>query len=198
MSSKDRLVQTASQTVGPFFHIGLVRDNERDILSVLVNDKTVGQHIKINGSVIDGQGKAVPDAMIEIWQANAAGRYNHPEDTQDKELDVNFAGHGRAATNNQGEYSFQTIKPGSIACENQIPQAPHINMIIFARGMLSHAYTRLYFADGADNDHDPVLSGVESSRRQTLIAQLSEINEVPVYRFDIHLQGNQETVFFDV
>ena len=139
--------QTPSQTVGPFYSIGLT-DRE---MNTLVADSTQGQRIRIEGQVIEGDGKPVPDAMVEIWQANAYGRYNHPEDKQEKPLDGSFTGWGRSGTDPSGFYSFDTIKPGPVPASEPSVQAPHINMTVFARGMLVHAFTRIYFSDEPAN-----------------------------------------------
>ena len=193
--------QTPSQTVGPYFAYGLTPEQYRypfrsTASNVIAKAGTDGTHIRIEGQVFDGQGDPVPDAMIEIWQANAHGRYNHPDDDrQDNLLDPDFKGFGRVGTDSDGGFWFETVKPGAIdrAC------APHINVIVFMRGMLSHAYTRVYFSDEATaNDGDPVLSVVEAARRGTLIARRDEQPGGIVYRFDIHMQGQNETVFFDV
>ena len=186
--------QTPSQTVGPFYSIGLT---DR-AMNTLVTDNTPGQRIRIEGRITDGDGKPVTDAMIEIWQANAAGRYNHPNDKQEKPLDQSFIGWGRSATEPSGLYSFETIKPGPVPASDQSVQAPHINMIVFARGMLVHAFTRIYFSDEPANETDSVLNSVERERRQTLIAARHEENRKTIYRFDIRLQGKDETVFFDM
>lgn len=193
--------QTPSQTVGPFFAYGLTPEQFRypfrgTASNVLVNAATDGAHIRLEGYVFDGNGEPVPDAMIEIWQANAHGRYNHPDDDrQDNLLDPDFKGFGRVGTDDEGRYSFETVKPGAIGDGH----APHINVILFMRGMLSHAFTRIYFSDEpAENDLDAVLSAVEPARRSTLIARYDEQPGGAVYRFDIHMQGKDETVFFDV
>jgi protocatechuate 3,4-dioxygenase alpha subunit len=187
--------QTPSQTVGPFFSLGLTRKRA----NVLVSDATQGERIRIEGRVFDGEGKPVPDAMIEIWQANAHGRYHHPEDKQEKPLDSSFMGFGRCETDANGVYWFETIKPGSVPGSGSSPQAPHLNVIVFARGMLVHAFTRIYFADEPVNQADPILSRVEdAARRATLIARREETGDKPLYRFDIRLQGESETVFFDM
>jgi protocatechuate 3,4-dioxygenase, alpha subunit len=186
--------QTPSQTVGPFYSIGLT-DRE---MNLLVSDSTHGQRIRIEGQVIDGDGKPVPDAMIEIWQANAYGRYNHPDDKQEKPLDGSFTGWGRSGTDPNGFYFFDTIKPGPVPASESSVQAPHINMTVFARGMLTHAFTRIYFSDEPANESDPVLNLINKKRRQTLIAARQEKNGMTIYRFDVRLQGQGETVFFDV
>jgi protocatechuate 3,4-dioxygenase alpha subunit len=187
--------QTPSQTVGPFFHYALIHEGE----NVMVDDATQGQRIRIEGRVTDGAGDPVPDAMIEIWQANAGGRYNHPDDDRDDiPLDPAFKGYGRAATGEDGVYWFETIKPGQVPGRGNAMQAPHVNVVVFARGLLIHPYTRLYFPDEAANEIDPVLSSIEdTARRDTLIAGKAEAIGKLVYRFDIVLQGEGETVFFD-
>jgi protocatechuate 3,4-dioxygenase alpha subunit len=195
--------QTPSQTVGPFFAYGLTPEpygKPGIATNVLATDRTAGERIRIEGRVLDGAGDPVPDAMVEIWQANAAGRYRHPaDDRDDAPLDPHFAGFGRAATDNAGAFRFDTVKPGRVPGRGNTQQAPHVNVIVFARGMLAHAFTRLYFADEeAANDEDPVLETVEGARRGTLLAERAETPAGAVYRFDVHMQGEQETVFFDV
>lgn len=184
------IIQTGSQTIGPFFHYGLIFGGENN----LVDEQTKGARINIVGTVRDGDGEAVTDAMIEIWQADAQGHFNHPADPNRAKADPNFRGFGRADTVNEGQFSFKTVKPGGI----DTGLAPFINVRIFARGMLIHAVTRLYFSDESGNASDPVLSGVDKARRQTLIAQRQETTDLPTYRFDIRLQGEGETVFFDL
>ena len=146
--------QTPSQTVGPFFDFGLFTQPD---LNVLVNDHTKGQRILVKGRVLDGAGQPVTDAMVEIWQADAEGHFNHPADPNHTQADPNFKGFGRADTVKAGAFTFKTIKPGIVNYDEQ-PQAPHINVRVFARGMLIHAYTRLYFSDeAAANRDDPIL-----------------------------------------
>jgi protocatechuate 3,4-dioxygenase, alpha subunit len=187
--------QTPSQTVGPFFSLGLTRK----AINILASETTEGERIRIEGQVFDGDGKPVPDAMIEIWQANAYGRYNHPDDKQEKPLDQSFLGWGRSATDKNGVYGFETIKPGSVPGTGDTPQAPHVNVAVFARGMLVHAFTRIYFGDEPANDTDPILCLIKNrARRRTLIARHNEQNGKIIYRFDIRLQGENETVFFDM
>jgi len=196
--------QTASQTVGPYFAYCLTeaeRYGGRDITSnVLATEATLGSRIRIEGCVLDGAGKPVPDAMIEIWQANAAGRYAHPEDTRAQAaIDPAFKGFGRAGTDGNGRFFFDTIKPGALPGTRGAQQAPHINVMVFARGMLVHAYTRLYFSDEQQaNAADPTLGSVPEARRKTLIAERRESDGRIAYRLDIRLQGADETVFFDV
>ena len=179
--------QTASQTVGPFFKIGLDYGNRNN----MVNDDTQGERIHIRGRVLDGDGQPVDDAMVEIWQADANGVYNHPGDAQQAAADPAFFGFGRAATDDEGWYSFKTIKPGRVGA-----QAPHLLLHLFMRGMLLHASSRLYFSD-EDNSEDAVLRGVPAERRHTLIGQRNDREGTPTYRFDINMQGPNETVFFE-
>lgn len=194
-----KLRQTPSQTVGPFFSYGLTPEQyDYPMRSIadgqLADSATDGVRIRIEGRVFDGEGNTVPDAMIEIWQADADGRYAHPEDRRGSNM--GFKGFGRfgTGTDEKARFLFDTVKPGSIGGT----QAPHINVIVFMRGLLSHLYTRLYFSDeAAANDADPVLVSVPAQRRQTLIAERHDTPEGVVYRLDIYMQGDNETVFFD-
>jgi protocatechuate 3,4-dioxygenase alpha subunit len=187
---------TSSQTVGPFFHDSLLRaDALRNVLS---SPATEGAPIRIEGHVYDGDGLAVPDAMVEIWQANTAGRYNHPADGRDLPLDLEFTGFGRTGTDADGGYWFETIKPGPVPFDDRRLQAPHICVAVFGRGLLNHLFTRLYFADDPATAGDPVLQLVPTERRATLLAQPNTRSGITVYRFDIVLQGANETVFFNL
>ena len=187
--------QTPSQTVGPFYAIGLTRQP----MNVMATDTTHGERIRIEGQAFDGDGVAIPDVMVEIWQANAYVRYNHPEDKQEKPLDPTFTGWGRSGTDTNCFYNFETIKPGPVPGNGGSVQAPHINVVVFARGMLVHAFTRMYFSDEPANVNDPVLLSVKNkARRRLLIATRGERDGKAVYRFDIRLQGGNETVFFDM
>ena len=189
--------QTPSQTVGPYFHIGLIRPG--DNMNVMVNDHTRGQRILVRGRVIDGDGEPIPDAMLEIWQADSDGIYGHPADPKHADADPAFGGFGRAPTDDSGEYSFKTIKPGAMEREGEPTMAPHVNFRVFARGMLIHAYTRMYFPNEVENENDPVLKMItETDRRSTLIAAVDMGEDLPTYRFDVVLQGEKETVFFDL
>mgnify|MGYP001217503666 CR=1 FL=1 len=181
--------QSPSQTVGPFFHDCLIRGQE----NTLPTPQTQGRHIVVQGQVRDGDGSPVPDAMVEIWQADANGFFNHSEDPNQGQADANFRGFGRAPTGDDGRFTFHTVKPGIIPGE----QTPYINVRVFARGMLIHAVTRLYFAGEAGNASDDVLNSVPAARRETLIARPEDSPGFPTYCFNIHLQGEQETVFFD-
>ena len=186
--------QTPSQTVGPFFGLALPREGHE----VLFTDATVGERIAIEGTVLDGDGAPLGDALIEIWQANAAGRYDHPDDRQEKPLDPAFHGFGRCPTDESGRFHFRTIRPGPVPGPGNTLQAPHINVAVFARGMLKQLVTRIYFEGEALNPDDPILGLVgEPERRQTLIAKRGN-GKNAAYIFDIRLQGSGETVFFEV
>jgi protocatechuate 3,4-dioxygenase alpha subunit len=192
-----KLIATPSQTVGPFFHLGMDRPEWADLTRG--NLALAGQRIAIAGRVIDGDGAPVPDAVVELWQANAAGRYNHPDDQQtDKPLDPDFRGFGRVATDGDGNFRVVTVKPGPVPGRGNALQAPHINVAVFARGMLIHLYTRIYFADEPANAADPLLSSIDDPAvRGTLLAHADPGNPTH-YRFDIVLQGENETVFLDI
>lgn len=201
------LRQTASQTAGPYVHIGLApRAAGFDIFentfgNVLVGPGTAGERITIEGRVIDGTGTPVRDALVECWQANASGRYNHPADRQDGTLDPDFRGWGRAAADfATGVWRFETVKPGAVPGRHGRRQAPHVSLWIVARGINIGLSTRLYFADeGEANAADPVLNLIEiESRRRTLLAERGMRGSEAVYTLDIVLQGENETVFFDV
>jgi protocatechuate 3,4-dioxygenase, alpha subunit len=180
-----RPIQSASQTVGPFFHNALIRGGE----NMMVNDQTRGTRIWLRGQVLDGDGQPVPDAMLEIWQSDAFGRFNHESDPEQAQADLHFLGFGRSPTDANGAYWFRTIKPGSR------DGTPYINVRLFMRGLLIHLVTRVYFSDEAN---DAALNFLEPERRSTLIARREDAPDGLTYRFDIHLQGQLETVFFDV
>jgi protocatechuate 3,4-dioxygenase, alpha subunit len=182
---------TPSQTVGPFFHDALL---DRDRSQLVPPDHP--DAVKIEGTVYDGSGDPVPDAMLEIWQANAAGRFDHPtDDREDLPLDGAFHGFGRAGTDADGRFSFVTVKPGPVPGPNGTTQAPHIAVSVFARGLLKRLVTRIYFPEEeAANAADPVLGSIESvGMRETLVAR----DEGGVLRFDVRLQGEGQTVFFE-
>ncbi len=182
--------QTPSQTVGPYFAYGLTAEqyrypNGQIADGAIANDK-VADRIRIVGRVLDGEGRPIPDAMVEIWQADRLGRYNQS----------GAGGFGRQGTGTDPEsrFVFDTVKPGSVGGG----QAPHLTVILFMRGLLSHLFTRIYFADEAEaNLADPVLAAVPAERRQTLVARREDTANGPVYTFDIRMQGDGETVFFD-
>jgi protocatechuate 3,4-dioxygenase, alpha subunit len=192
---------TPSQTVGPYFAYGLTPNGKYDwndaFSNNLVTADTIGERIRIEGRVFDGDGNHVPDCMLEIWQADAQGRFVDPQDKR-AQPNSSFRGFGRCGTDANGGYAFDTIKPGIVPDPDGKPQAPHILLAIFARGMLLQNYTRIYLNGEAANAADPVLALVPIERRATLIAQRANCNAGAVYRFDIHLQGDNETVFFDV
>jgi protocatechuate 3,4-dioxygenase, alpha subunit len=207
--SLPHLKESPSQTAGPYVHIGLIPHQagfdifEKSFSNILVGPDTKGERICIEGRIFDGTGAPTRDVLVEIWQANAAGRYNHPADRQEnKPLDPTFRGWGRTGTNFEtGLYTFETIKPGSvIGRKGHRPMAPHVNVWLAARGINIGLSTRMYFSDEAEaNAHDPVLNIIEPrERRDTLIARRETRGGVVVYVFDIRLQGERETVFFDV
>ena len=174
---------TPSQTVGPYFKIGLDWPQAHRLITA----DTVGEAVVVSGRVLDGDGQGVPDALVEIWQADAAGVYHSAAH------EAGFRGLGRCASDGTGRYRFETVKPGQVRGRTSARQAPHINLAVFARGLLTHLYTRIYFADeGALNDADEVLACVPPTRRATLLAQ----RDGDHYVFDIKLQGDDETVFF--
>jgi protocatechuate 3,4-dioxygenase, alpha subunit len=190
---------TPSQTVGPYFKYGLTPNGEYAWNDAFTNNLLTpdvsGERIRVEGKVYDGDGAVVPDSMLEIWQADAQGRFSDPQDKRALP-NSSFRGFGRCGTDKNGFYAFDTIKPGSVPDPDGKPQAPHIVLAVFARGMLLHLYTRIYFDDEAGNAGDPVLALVPADRRATLIAKKAAAGNV--YTLDIHLQGDNETVFFDV
>lgn len=184
------LYATGNQTVGPYLHIGLNWLITRNIAGPGVK----GERFALQGRVIDGDGAPVPDAIVEIWQANAEGRYPHPEDVQKKPLERGFRGFGRAPTDTKGAFRFTTVKPGRVPGPGGKPQAPHLVVSIFMRGLLKHLATRVYFPDEPANNDDAVLKLVPAARRSTLIARRKGKG---VLEWDVILQGRNETVFFD-
>ena len=201
------LHETPSQTGGPYVHIGLLPQQanievfKNNFNNQLVQEKTLGERIRLEGQVFDGLGLPLRDVLIEIWQADANGVYPSAADIQGKAVDPNFLGWGRTGADFEtGFWSFNTIKPGSVLGRKGTTQAPHIALIIFARGINIGLNTRVYFEDEAQaNAQDPVLKGIEwAPRRQTLIAKREEQDGEVVYRFDIRVQGEDETVFLDI
>jgi protocatechuate 3,4-dioxygenase alpha subunit len=200
---------TPSQTVGPFFAYGLAPKGrahwdpngtyswKETVGDNLVTPDASGEKIHIEGRITDGDGQPINDAMIEIWQADAQGRYANPRDNRALP-NTQFKGFGRSATNKDGMFGFDTIKPGAVPGPNGKAQAPHIVVCIFSRGMLRQIYTRLYFSDEKANEADPILALVPAARRGTLIAHKESRGGAAVYRFDIRVQGKDETVFFDI
>jgi protocatechuate 3,4-dioxygenase, alpha subunit len=182
---------TPSQTVGPFFSFALTEpwDEREDAVAPYHGDA-----IELFGHVLDGQGEPVPDAMIETWQADPNGRFDHPDDPRGAQPFEGFRGFGRSGTDGEGRWRVRTLKPGAIPAHDGSPQAPHINVTVMARGMLRQLTTRIYFADEAEaNAADPVLQALPEDARATLIAEPLDGRG---YRFDIHLQGEHETAFF--
>jgi len=203
----DVLDETASQTAGPYLHIGMypssaglpVRTQEKP--NVMAGTGAEGERIRIEGRVLDGIGVPLKDAQVEFWQADANGIYNHPEDPRREEADLHFNGFGRAVGDFEtGQWWFETVKPGRVPGPGGKPMAPHICVSVFARGINIHLNTRLYFDDESEaNAEDPVLALVEQApRRDTMMARRSTRDGQTVYTFDIILQGDNETVFFDV
>jgi protocatechuate 3,4-dioxygenase alpha subunit len=192
---------TPSQTVGPYFAYGLAPTGKYEwndaFTNNLITPDTSGERIRVEGKVFDGDGAVVPDCMLEIWQADAQGRFSDPQDKRAL-LNSSFRGFGRCGTDATGGYAFDTIKPGSVPDPDGKPQAPHILLAVYARGMLLHLYTRIYFDGEATNADDPVLALVPADRRATLITTRKPGAGNAVYTLDIHLQGDNETVFFEV
>jgi protocatechuate 3,4-dioxygenase alpha subunit len=186
------LVPTPSQTVGPFFKIELTTDEH--CVKCVAGPQAKGERVWITFRVLDADDAPVNDAMLEIWQADANGKYNHPDDHQPKQHDPGWVGFGRIATGEDGSCVLETIKPGCVA---HMAQAPHVTLAVYARGMLKQLYTRVYFSGDAANDEDPILRLVPPDRRETLMARPDSAR--PGYwLFDVKLQGDRETVFFDV
>lgn len=182
---------TPWQTVGPFFSCGFARLDTADLAPPGVS----GERVIVEGRVLDGEGQPVPDVVIELWQANAHGRYAHSEDTQDRPLEPAFRGFGRVATDCDGRFRFATVKPGPVPGPAAAPQAPHIAVSVFARGLLRRLVTRLYFPNDPALSSDHVLSLVRPERRSTLIARRGD--SPGALCWDVVLQGPGETVFFD-
>jgi len=197
------LKETASQTAGPYVHIGLIPAMagfdifEKNFSNVLVTPNMQGERITLEGKVLDGSGSPLRDVLLEIWQANAAGRYNHPTDRSAGALDEEFRGWGRGGSDfESGLVTFDTIKPDAVTDKAGRKCAPHVNVWIVARGINLGLHTRMYFGDEeAANEADPILSRIEHRVRvPTLIAPRAG----DTYTFDIHLQGDKETIFFDI
>ena len=181
-------IATPSQTVGPFFHIGLESIGVNDLTADLITN----ERIVISGNVLDGDGAAVIDALIEVWQADANGDYPRSSNS----TSANFKGYGRIATNAQGAFRFTTVKPGRVPGPGANLQAPHIAVNVFMRGLLKHLVTRIYFPDEPSNAEDTILNRIKPARRDTLIARVIGGNRQTL-AWNIVLQGVHETVFFD-
>ena len=189
---------TPSQTVGPFFAYALTPTGRYAIADLagddLVTDDAAGTRIRIVGRLLDGDRLPVSDAMIEIWQADGEGRYLGHDPALSN---ARFKGFGRCETGRDGAFSFRTVKPAGVPGPNGSGQAPHVNVGVFARGLLRRLFTRIYFEDEAANADDPILALVPAERRATLIARREPGSGEPVYRLDVRLQGEDETVFFE-
>ena len=192
---------TPSQTVGPYFAYGLTSNGRYEwndaFSNNLVTSDTSGERLRVEGRVFDGDGQPVPDCMLEIWQADAQGSFADPQEKR-AQPNSSFKGFGRCGTDGNGGYVFDTIKPGTVPDPDGKPQAPHLVLAIFARGMLLQNHSRIYFDGEAANAADPVLALVPADRRATLIAKKQAGGGNAVYRLDIYLQGDKETVFFDI
>jgi len=191
-SPSSRPAPTASQTVGPFFSIGLCPDRAGNLVSAVI--AAGSKVVSIRGRIRDGDGQAVPDAVLEIWRANDRGEYAGSQD----ECDAGGvpSGFARIPTNELGEFEFATLKPGPTTGDNGEVHAPHLTVLIFMRGLLRHLVTRIYFSQDSANARDPVLGAVPEGRRATLMAQQIAGNENEL-RWDVYLQGDTETVFFE-
>ncbi|HJQ76750.1 MAG TPA: protocatechuate 3,4-dioxygenase subunit alpha [Acidimicrobiia bacterium] len=191
-----RLGQTPSQTVGPFYSMRLGGEAQ----NVIPTPAEGGERIVVTGRVFDGDRRHVEDALLEVWQAGPAGRFNHPDDRRDLELDPTFTGFARVMTDFEtGVYRLETVRPGRVPDPHGGLQAPHLSIVLQGRGMLNPVFTRIYFSDESEaNAGDGVLQSVPDERRSTLIATMVEGSEPPTYELDIRFQGDDETVFFDV
>jgi protocatechuate 3,4-dioxygenase alpha subunit len=193
MKRSPQHIVTPSQTVGPYFGIGM------GPVALLTRDDIPGDRISIQGRVLDGNGQPVTDGMLELWQANSRGKYAHPEDTTDRQTTPGFTGFGRVVTDGEGAFRIDTIRPGAVPWRGEgQQQAPHINVNVFARGLLKHLPTRIYFQDDPQTAEDPVLRLLpDAARRETLLAR-PHPRQAGVYLWDVVLRGPGETVFFDV
>jgi len=187
-------IPTPSQTVGPYLHLGLT---ERRSVPCIAGAEAQGERLRLKCRILDGDGEPLNDAMIEIWQADAQGRYKHPDDPQGKAADPACRGFGRMGTGEVGECEFETIKPGRVPGPGGALQAPHLNVAVYARGILWQLYTRVYFSGDPANQADPVLALVPAHRRESLMAR-PDPGHPGDWFWDVHLCGEQETVFFDV
>jgi protocatechuate 3,4-dioxygenase alpha subunit len=181
---------STSQTIGPFLRIGL----EWMVIEDLAPQAAAGERVRIEGRVLDADGKPVNDAAVEIWQADGQGRYAGAQDARDLPLEQGFRGYGRSLTDDEGRFRFRTIKPGRVPGPDGRPQAPHLLVTIFMRGLLKQLVTRLYFPDEPANAADAVLDLVPAERRGTLIARKKGEGTL---EWNVVLQGRGETVFFD-
>lgn len=197
-----RLPWSLSEVTGPLFGFERIMANDFDLTKQHAGEP-IGERIVVSGRVLDANARPVANTLVEIWQANAAGRYAHPEDRQsDKPLDPHFRGFGRCATDAEGRFRFTTVKPGPVPGRGNSLQAPHINVLLFSRGLLIHLHTRIYFDGEPANAADPLLSSIEDAKvRGTLIAKREGSDQggsPPRYRFDIIMQGENETAFLEL
>lgn len=188
------LVPSSSQTIGPFFHVYF---NEKGVTASVAAPHAKGDRIRLACRVLDGEGMCVPDAMIELWQADAAGIYNHPDDPRRNQADPAVLGFGRLPATDDGVCEFETVMPGRVPSWNGALQAPHVNVTIFGRGLLKGLSTRIYFAGNSANQDDPILALVPQDRRDTLMVR-QDSREPSLWSIDLRLCGDGETVFFDV
>jgi protocatechuate 3,4-dioxygenase alpha subunit len=179
--------------VGPFFHVGL----EWLFRADLAPEGVAGERVTVEGRVLDGDGAGVTGALLELWQANAQGKYDHPEDTQDRPLEAGFHGYGRVATDGEGRFAFRSVKPGAVPAPDGTQQAPHILVSVFARGLQRRLITRIYFPGEPANETDFALRRVEPARRATLVAR-ARAGSAGLLEWNVVLQGAAETVFFDL
>ena len=187
-----KLTPTGSQTVGPYFHIGL----SGMLIPAIAGPGVEGSRITIRGRIVDADQKPIPDALLETWQADAAGMYAHPKHKEGQPLRTGFLGFGRVATDDDGAFSLTTIKPGRVPGPGGVLQGPHIAVSIFMRGILRHLVTRIYFPDEPTNEEDPILRLVHPERRATLIAKKIS-GDSESLEWNVYCAGEQETVFFD-
>ena len=187
-------IPSSAQTIGPFFHVYF---DQKTTAGPMVRQGAKGERIRIACRVLDGQEAPVSDALVELWQADSAGIYDHPNDTHRSEADSAVLGFARLPTNDEGACQIETVKPGRVSAEDGAAQAPHINAVIFGRGILKGLRTRIYFAGDPANQEDPVLALVPPERRDTLMAH-QDPREHDLWRIDFRLCGDAETVFFDV
>jgi protocatechuate 3,4-dioxygenase, alpha subunit len=192
------LIPTAIQPIGPFYHFALTPgwDTGDNSAGVMAGPEARGERVRLTVRLLDSDGRAVTNGMIELWQADAGGKYNHPDDTQDKIADPAFHGFGRLATDDQGLCVFETVKPGQVPGLKELTQASHIDVSVYAPGLLRRVVTRIYFAGDPANASDEILRLVPEDRRPTLMARPG--GEPGAWCFDLHLSGRCETVFFDV
>jgi len=201
------LKETPSQTAGPYVHIGLAPGAAgfqlfaQELGQDIAGPDAAGERIRVAGVIRDATGAPIKDVLLEVWQADAAGRYPHPADPRHGEVESGFRGWGRILSDFEtGEWAFETVKPGRVPGRSGRVMAPHLNFWFVARGINIGLNTRMYFDDEADaNAADPVLNLIEQvHRRATLIAARDSSGTLPLFRFDIRLQGADETVFFDI